>query len=144
MSVGADLVVIVENKVNLLTLPSIPRAIGLGGLGDGVVLLRYLSWLNHMQIVYWGDLDTEGFEILSSLLAIFPHVRSFLMDINTLSQLQHLAVPGTGRKPDVPPHLSEEEQRAYVYCRDENRRLEQERIPQNEVLSEVNRLTRPA
>ncbi len=133
----ANLAIIVENKVNLLTLPFSPRAIGLGGLGDGAVLLRYLSWLNHMQIVYWGDLDTEGFEILSSLRAIFPHVRSFLMDLNTLSHLQHLAVPGTGRKPDMPPHLTEVEQQAYIYCRDENHRLEQERIPQDKVLNEV-------
>lgn len=143
MPVRADLAVIVENKVNLLTLPSIPRGIGLGGLGDGAVLLRYLSWLNHMPIVYWGDLDTEGFEILSSLRAVFPHARSFLMDFDTLNRWRHLAVSGTGRKPGIPPHLTEGEQEACLCCRDENLRLEQERIPQDEVLREVNRLLGP-
>ena len=143
MPVRADAAIIVENKVNLLTLPSFPRGIGLGGLGDGVVLLRYLSWLNDTRIVYWGDLDTEGFEILSSLRAVFPHARSFLMDLDTLGRWRHLAVSGTGRKPDIPPHLTEVEQRAFLCCRDENLRLEQERIPQDEVLSEVKCLLGP-
>jgi hypothetical protein len=143
MSVPANLAIIVENKVNLLTLPPLPRAVGLGGLGSGVVLLRYLSWLSGMRVVYWGDLDTEGFEILSSLRTVFPRTRSFLMDLKTFNRLQHLAVPGTGRRPDVPPHLTELEQQAYVHCRDGNHRLEQERIPQDEVLNEVNRLLRP-
>jgi hypothetical protein len=143
MPVRADLAIIVENKVNLLTLPSFPRGIGLGGLGDGVVLFRYLSWLNDTRIAYWGDLDTEGFEILSSLRAIFPHARSFLMDAGTLGRWRNLAVSGTGRKPDVPPHLNEVEQQAFLCCRDENLRLEQERIPQDEVLSTVKCLLGP-
>jgi hypothetical protein len=143
MPVRADAAIIVENKVNLLTLPPFPRGIGLGGLGDGVVLLRYLSWLNDTQIVYWGDLDTEGFEILSSLRAIFPRARSFLMDLDTLDRWRYLAVLGTGRKPDVPPHLTEMEQRAFLCCRDENLRLEQERIPQDEVAREATCLLGP-
>jgi hypothetical protein len=56
MSMRADVAIIVENKVNLLTLPSLPRGIGLGGLGNSVVLLRYLPWLNDVPIVYWGTL----------------------------------------------------------------------------------------
>ena len=143
MPVRAGLAIIVENKVNLLTLPSFPRGIGLGGLGDGAVLLRYLSWLNHMQIVYWGDLDTEGFEILSSLRAIFPHARSFLMDPDTLGRWRNLAVSGTGQRLDVPPHLTEVEQLAFLRCRDENLRLEQERIPQDEVAKEAKCLLGP-
>lgn len=143
MPVRADAAIIVENKVNLLTLPLFPRGIGLGGLGDGVVLLRYLPWLSDMRVVYWGDLDVEGFEILSSLRAILPHARSFLMDLDTLARWRHLAVPGTGRKPDVPPYLTEAEQRAYIGCRDANLRLEQERIPQDGLPKAVNDLFGP-
>jgi hypothetical protein len=137
MSMRADVAVVVENKVNLLTLPQFSRGIGLGGLGSNVVLLRYLAWLNDMQIVYWGDLDTEGFGILSALRALFPHTRSFLMDLDTLNCWRHLAVPGTGRSPNVPGHLTDSEQRAYLCCRDHNLRLEQERIPQDQVLNAV-------
>ncbi len=143
MPVRAAAAIVVENKVNLLTLPFFPRGIGLGGLGDSVVLLRYLSWLKDTQIVYWGDLDTEGFEILSSLRAVFPHTRSFLMDLDTLGRWRHLAVLGTGRKPDILRCLTDVEQRAFLCCRDENLRLEQERIPQDEVLSEINCLLGP-
>ena len=93
--------------------------------------------------MYWGDLDTEGFEILSSLRAVFPHVRSFLMDLDTLGRWRHLAVAGTGESQTFRRHLTEVEQRAFLCCRDENLRLEQERIPQDEVLSEVNCLLGP-
>ena len=143
MPVRAGLAIIVENKVNLLTLPSFPRAVGLGGLGYGAVLFRYLSWLNETQVVYWGDLDTEGFEILSSLRAVFPHARSFLMDPDTLARCQKPPVSGTGRKPDIPPHLTEVEQLAFLRCRDENLRLEQERIPQDEVVKQAKCLLGP-
>lgn len=138
--VRADLAIIVENKVNLLTLPFLPHSIGLGGLGHGVVVLRYLAWLSDMRIMYWGDLDTEGFEILSSVRAVFPHAQSFLMNLEVLGRWRHLAVAGTDRKPGIPPHLTETEQRAYLCCRDENLRLEQERIPHDGILSEVRRL----
>ncbi len=65
-------IVIVENRVNLLTLPSTSRCIGLGGLGRGVTLLRYLPWLTRAPIIYWGDIDVDGFEILSIVRTLFP------------------------------------------------------------------------
>jgi hypothetical protein len=64
-------VVIVENKVNLLTLPPRRRTIGLGALGRAVSELRSVRWLATVPITYWGDLDVEGFEILSALRAEF-------------------------------------------------------------------------
>lgn len=133
LPVRAAEVFIVENKVNLLTLPPFRRGLGLGALGHRVTLLRYCSWLNTLPITYWGDLDVEGFEILSSLRALFPQTRSIFMDASTLDHWQHLGTQGTGRKPDLPPHLTEAEGTAYLRCRNENLRLEQERIPQGEV-----------
>ena len=59
------------------------------------------------------------------------------MDLEALGRWRNLAVTGTGRKPDIPPHLTETEQRAYLCCRDKNLRLEQEKIPHEGVLSEV-------
>jgi len=135
--------VIVENKVNLLTLPPLCRGIGLGGLGAGVTLLRNVPWLSRCSVAYWGDIDVEGFEILSSLRTIFPDARSFLMDCDTLHGWKHLAVGGTGRKPDLPPHLTDQEQATFIRCRDSNIRLEQERLPQDKVLAEINHLPSP-
>ena len=65
------------------------------------------------------------------------------MDLDTLGRWRHLAVLGTGRKPDILRCLTDVEQRAFLCCRDENLRLEQERIPQDEVLSEINCLLGP-
>jgi hypothetical protein len=129
-----DIVFIVENKVNLFTLPAAKRAIALGGLGNAVVLKRYLPWLQRVPIVYWGDLDVEGLEILSSLRSFFPQTRSLLMDVATLDRFENLAIHHAGGQPDVPLHLTDAEQAAYVRCRDAELRLEQERIPQSEVL----------
>ena len=133
-------VVIVENKVNLLTLPLLPRVIGLGALGDGVVLLRYVPWLVNTPITYWGDVDVEGFEILSSLRTLFPATRSYLMDDTTLDRWSALTGPGTGRKPVSPPGLDEGETAAFRRCRDENLRLEQERLLHHDVMSMLGQL----
>jgi hypothetical protein len=136
LPVRADLVLIVENKVNLLTLPPVKRGLGLGALGDAATRLRHVPWLKQHPIVYWGDVDVEGLQILSSLRALFPQTRSLLMDLATLDRWSHLVVPGSGHVPipQTPAHLTESEQAAFARCRDGNLRLEQERIPQADVL----------
>jgi hypothetical protein len=128
-------VLIVENKVNLLTVPRCRHAIALGGLGNAVPLLRYLPWLETARIVYWGDLDVEGLAILSSLRALYPQVKSMLMDSNAVATWRHLAVRGTNRTIDAPPHLTDEERMAFEGCAEHNLRIEQERIPQSAVIS---------
>lgn len=133
LPVGSAEVIIVENKVNLLTLPPRSRTIGLGALGRAVSELRCVQWLATIPVTYWGDLDIEGFEILSSLRAEFPHVQSLLMDEATLTRHQSLAVPGTGRQLTQPPHLTPEERLAFDRCLKENIRVEQERIPLDEL-----------
>src|SRR5205823_6364051 len=77
---------VVENKVNLLTLPLIPRCIGFGALGRAVTLLRHVPWLGSTSLFYWGDLDVEGFEILSSLRALHPRTHSFMMDEDAIER----------------------------------------------------------
>lgn len=136
LPIGSAEVIIVENKVNLLTLPPRLRTLGLGALGRAVSELRYIPWLATTPITYWGDLDIEGFEILSSLRAEFPHVQSMLMDEATLTRHQSLAGPGTGRQLAPPPHLTPEERLAFERCLKENIRVEQERIPLNELAGE--------
>jgi hypothetical protein len=126
--------VIVENKVNLLTLPPRPRTIGLGALGRAVSELRAVPWLATVPLVYWGDLDVEGFEILSALRAEFPNVRSILMDDAALTRYQPLAVSGTGISPAPPPHLAAVELLAFHRCVQGNIRVEQERIPVGDYL----------
>jgi hypothetical protein len=123
--------------VNLLTLPALPRCIGFGALGRAVTLLRHVPWLADCDIWYWGDLDTEGFEILSSLRTLHPNTRSFLMDEYAVKRWQHLATRGTGRKTELPPRLTESEGAAFIRCREHNLRIEQERLPHAEIVAAI-------
>ncbi|MEI8196648.1 MAG: DUF3322 domain-containing protein, partial [Phycisphaerae bacterium] len=127
---GTVPVLIVENKVNLLTVPRGRYAAVVGGLGDGVSLLRYVPWLATAYVTYWGDLDVEGLEILSALRMMFPQAQSVFMDETAVATWRHLAVAGTGRAPAVPPHLTQGEKSAFLLCAAHNLRSEQERIPQ--------------
>lgn len=124
-------VIIVENKINLLTLPSMPRTVALGGFGNAVSRLFRIPWIESLPLVYWGDIDIEGLEILARVRSRWPHVESLMMDGRTLEQHRHLCIPGNEHSPELPPPdaLTAEEQAAFLACRDHHLRLEQERIP---------------
>jgi hypothetical protein len=128
-------VVVVENKVNALTMPSFPRTVVIGGLGNASILLRHVRWLEHSRLTYWGDVDVEGLEILSRLRKTFPHARSVMMDEDAIHQWRHLTGLGTGRRAEVPAHLTPSERAAFRTCVEHNLRLEQERVPQVDVLA---------
>ena len=77
-------VFIVENQATYLAFPEVPDAIVIFGGGFGVTVLEGVPWLAQRDVVYWGDLDTHGFAILSRLRERVPTVRSILMDRSTL------------------------------------------------------------
>ena len=125
--------IIVENKVNVFTLPPLPRSIGLGGLGHAITLLRDVRFMANIPVTYWGDLDVEGFEMLSNLRSLCPHAKSLWMDRSAIERWRPLKVAGSGRQPAVPMHLTSEEIAAFEICCHENLRIEQERLPQAEI-----------
>jgi hypothetical protein len=130
-------VFIVENKVNLLTLPSVERGIAIGALGAGITILRDLTWLGSARVAYWGDIDVEGFAILSSLRSFLPAVQSLLMDEATILRWRALGTPGNKKAALTPPRLTAPELAAFQICQLENLRLEQERLPQPDVNAAV-------
>ncbi len=75
---------IVENEVTFLAFPRVCGAIVMFGSGFGITSLRPFPWLEDKEIVYWGDIDTHGFDILNRLRARFERVQSILMDRATL------------------------------------------------------------
>jgi hypothetical protein len=77
-------VFIVENQATYLAFPEVPDAMVVFGGGFGVTVLEGVPWLAQRDVVYWGDLDTHGFAILSRLRERVPTVRSILMDRSTL------------------------------------------------------------
>lgn len=133
-------VVIVENDLNLLTLPTITRGLGIRGEGNSVNRLEQLRWLDANRLLYWGDIDVEGFVILSRLRNLFPRVESVLMDMDTIRQHERLLIDGAGSAATPPTNLTATEADAFDFCVRGNRRLEQERILQpyvDQVLTEL-------
>jgi hypothetical protein len=114
------------------------------GEGDAVTHLRQLEWLHENRMVYWGDIDVEGFEALSSLRAIFPdvNIESVMMDRETLNRHASWIVPGNAPSGRAPSNLTDEESATYLECAMHCQRLEQEKIPQPYVDERIARLAR--
>jgi hypothetical protein len=109
----ASTVFVVENEITYLAFPTVLDSIVIFGSGFGLTVLNDLAWLERKQIVYWGDIDTHGFAILSMLRSQFPSVQSILMDHETL--LTHPKQWGNERDPGnrALPHLTEPEEALY-------------------------------
>ncbi len=88
-------VVIVENKINLLTLPPRRRTLALGGLGRAVSQLYRVDWLNTLPINYFGDIDVEGLQMLAHVRNNWPQTRSWMMDLATLEEFRELIILAT-------------------------------------------------
>lgn len=77
-------VFITENEINGLAFPAIPQALVLFGLGYGLDVLAQAQWLGRTRLLYWGDIDTHGFAMLSRVRTYFSQTQSILMDEATL------------------------------------------------------------
>jgi hypothetical protein len=133
-------VIIVENKINLLTLPGRERTLALGGLGNNLSEFEQIPWLSRVPVYYWGDIDVAGLTILARLRHKLPHVVSFLMDAATLLAHRELwTKESTDPHQVVPMELRSQEAEAFCLCRDQAIRLEQEHLPQGWVNSAIPR-----
>ena len=88
-------------------------------------------------IFYWGDLDAQGFQILSNLRALFPHVTSLMMDQETFAAFAAFSVPGTPTPVRQLPYLTEAERTLFLHLAEKNLRLEQERISHVYILKKL-------
>ena len=120
-----------ENLMNFLTLPDLDNSIALFGSGYAIQSLKSVQWLTNCPIFYWGDLDADGFKILSQLRSYFPQVVSVLMDIKTFETFQGFAVTVLESSAENLPYLTSEEQILYFALASLKQRLEQEHISQD-------------
>lgn len=81
---GISTVYVVENEITYLAFPLIAGRMVIFGSGYAARRLEALPWLDDIELVYWGDIDTHGFAILDGLRRRFPHTASMLMDRETL------------------------------------------------------------
>lgn len=127
---------ITENKVNGYTFPDAEDSLILFGMGYGVLeMAESAPWLADKEIYYWGDLDHDGFNILSNLRKVLPEMKihSFLMDKETLLAYVDPKVKDTGNTTTIPDYLTVSEKMSWKLIHDNGWRLEQERIPHEEV-----------
>ena len=134
--IPVETVYIVENKMNMLTFPPIQKSIVVWGHGFGVDILKDVAWLKSKKIFYWGDLDAQGFQILSETRAHFPQVASFLMDRATFDNFYEGDI-GTASNVENGLYLTPEEIEMFKYLKENNLRLEQEKIPFSYVLKRI-------
>ncbi|QDV27904.1 Wadjet anti-phage system protein JetD domain-containing protein [Aureliella helgolandensis] len=154
-------VIVVENKINLLTLPQVPRGIAFGGLGNDLSEFNTIEWLKSSELHYWGDIDVAGFQILERFRRAFPQTQSLLMDRETLDMHATLCTPLPKRHQatvgetqesanansgvnvnSASCHLSRSEQELLAHCQHDAIQLEQEHLPQTYVTARIRALVR--
>lgn len=132
---GCHTVFVTENKVNGLAFPPYAGGVVVFGLGYGVSDIAEAAWLKEKRVVYWGDIDTHGYGILSMLRGKLPHVESILMSSCDIDQHRSIAgeEPNETSRADALANLTPEEEEAYSRLLNggdcEGIRIEQERIP---------------
>ncbi|WP_375163923.1 DUF3322 domain-containing protein [Herbaspirillum huttiense] len=124
---------VVENLETAYCLPDFPQTVAFVGLGNAVSLASTMPWMEDVPVIYWGDIDTHGFTILSRARKVFGDVTSTLMDEITLKTFMNRSIPEPTQSlnADV-SHLSAGEATVYRGLLDgtwgQSLRLEQERI----------------
>lgn len=124
-------VLVVENKTTLyttLTLPKMDDTIAIFGSGFSVFNLKNVRWFDNLKLIYWGDIDVQGFEILSQFRSYFPQTKSILMDKQSFDKFFE---DDNGTPTNVATRLilTDEEKQLYDILKTNNWRLEQEKIP---------------
>ena len=133
---------LVENETNLYLLPQRSRAIALFGKGYAMHDLKEIQMLLQSRLIYWGDLDEDGFRMLHQFRQMYPHTESLLMDEATVHAHINEVRPVTLRFPHQIMHLNTSEQGAWHLLRERSGRIEQEQIRQDWLLEEVSKMNR--
>lgn len=147
-------VVISENKDTAIHFPPIPGGIAVEGVGKGGKTPASFQWLRDASfVIYWGDIDSDGYEILDGYRADFQRdIDSILMDPATYDTYQAFGTNTdrngnllTAGEPKSVQQLHTDEREVYLrLLRADHagyRRIEQERIPLEIAVEEVRRRT---
>lgn len=148
-----EVVVISENKDTAIHFPPLQGAISVEGAGRGGRTLAAFPWLRDAPVVvYWGDMDADGYEILAGYRTDFGRdLDSILMNRGAYEEFERF---GTDldrfgrtlgpRPPRSTGTLRPDEASVYERLCDlahtGHRRVEQERIPLDRALAEVSAL----
>lgn len=149
-----DVVIISENKDTAIHFPPVPGGVSVEGVGRGGRTAASFDWITGApHVIYWGDVDADGLEILDGFRAAGVPAASILMDPATHDAWERYGTnvdksgkPLGPRPPRPVPHLTEPERLLYEQLTSagwtRHRRIEQERIPLGVALEHVQRTTR--
>ena len=135
-------VIIVENRDSYLYFPAVEGGVCVFGSGfAGAAHVGRLPWIARVpHLLYWGDMDADGLQILDAYRAQGLNVQSILMDLASYHHYERFGTSqATGKqalesrvRKDL-AHLTPDEQALYELLIDPDtsgyRRVEQERIP---------------
>lgn len=140
---GIEHAIIIENKDTYQAMPAVERAICIFGSGYATLkrMATLLPWVTDIpDIIYWGDMDADGLDILSKFRQTGIPCASLLMDPDAYKTYERYGTmfdtrnkPLATREPKPTPKLTFKERRLYeMLCTGTNAtylRIEQERIP---------------
>jgi len=90
--------------------------------------LQNTKWLKDKEIFYWGDIDSDGFAILSQIRGYFPQIKSIFMDQSVFDKFSNFIVEYKSKVTNKKlEYLTNDELKLYSSL--SNKRLEQERLP---------------
>ena len=145
-----SIVVILENKDTAVLFPALKGAIAIEGNGDAAPrLLPQLPWIRSAaKVIYWGDMDSRGYEIVDRLRLAGIPVQTILMDQNAYDEYEQFGTNTDERGKPLPcrprkacPTLDQAEREVYENLTtptwERYRRVEQERIPLDVAMAHV-------
>ncbi|TFV47159.1 Wadjet anti-phage system protein JetD domain-containing protein [Blastococcus sp. TF02A_35] len=150
-----EVVIISENKDTAIHFPPVPGGVSVEGAGTGGGTAASFDWIvTASRVIYWGDMDADGLEILDGFRDAGVPAASILMDPTTYDAWERFGTnvdkngkPLGPRSPRPVPHLTEDERILYhqLIASDwtRHRRVEQERIPLQVALDHVLDATAP-
>lgn len=147
------LLIICENRDSAVFFPEVVQGIAIQGAGnEGPTRIKELldvGWIPlDSRLVYWGDMDARGYEIVNDYRARGVAMTTILMDFESVQKYSEVGVP------TIPPatitrrhlrHLTDGETAAYYAVTsgaEFPQRIEQERIPLRDALAAIDRLMR--
>lgn len=137
----ASRILIVENLQSGYALPELLDTVAVFGGGHNTAWITAAKWLLEKEVAYWGDIDTWGFKILSDVREKIPNVTALMMNVDTFMRFQQfVSQEPTPCKHKMPALTQDEHElveklsKAYPTVR----RLEQEFLPSDYIVSQLN------
>lgn len=137
-----EVVLIAENKDSAMHFPSLAKAISIEGEGFAAAqAIASFPWITATRrLLYWGDMDPAGFEIVNAFRSAGLDATTIFMDMGAFRTYERFGATtdaqgkplGITQRKSL-PFLSRNEQELYLNLTDPEwtsyRRVEQERIP---------------